>query len=50
MKIKHKYGLGINRVEDVEEITDKNFLNNGGMTMGLCDLNKGIIKNINNGS
>jgi len=27
MKIKHKYGLGINRVEDVEEITDKNFLN-----------------------
>ena len=27
MKIKHKYGLGINRVQDVENITDKNYLN-----------------------
>ena len=27
MKIKHKFGVGINRVQDVEKITDKNYLN-----------------------
>ena len=26
MKIKHKYGLGINKVQDVENITNKNYL------------------------